>query len=62
MHALFSLFLERFADYLKTFTDSLTTAALYTMATGEPLHEGDAGITLYECEKWLKNGTCVVAA
>ena len=49
-----SLFLETFADRLKTHREDLTLAALYRMATGESLAEGQpAGISLREAEKWL---------
>ena len=49
-----SLFLEAFADRLKTHRGDLTLEGLYHMATGNPLFEGQpAGVTLREAEKWL---------
>ena len=49
-----SLFLETFADRLKTHRDDLTLEGLYRMATGEELVEGQpAGVSLREAEKWL---------
>ena len=49
-----SLFLETFADRLKTYREVLNLEGLYKMATGERLVEGQpAGVTLREAEKWL---------
>jgi hypothetical protein len=49
-----SLFLETWADRLQTRRSDLTLEALYRMATGEPLAEGQpAGVSLREAEKWL---------
>ena len=49
-----SLFLETWAGRLQTRRSDLTLEALYMMATGEPLVEGQpAGVSLREAEKWL---------
>ena len=49
-----SLFLECWADRLKTFREDLNFASLYRLATGEELVEGQpAGVSLTEAEKWL---------
>ena len=51
-----SLFLETFSDRLKTYREDLTLEALYRMATGESLTEGQpAGVSLREAEKWLEH-------